>query len=90
MARHEEFLIRRQHTLISRSGRPETFELVSAAPTRYAALLWPNNGDVNALFRMLLLPVRVVPVAVLWATSTPMRLLIAAVASVACAATLAR
>jgi len=90
VTRNEEFVIRRQRTLISRSGRPETFELVTTAPTRYLSLLWPRNDDVNALFRMLLLPVRIVPVALLWATSTPLRLLIAAVVGLVCAVALAR
>jgi hypothetical protein len=85
MRQRAEVVIRWQRTYISAAGKAETYEMVTVAPPRYWALLWPQNEDVSALFRMATLPVRIIPVALLWATSKPARLLIALTVAVASA-----
>jgi hypothetical protein len=73
MRQRAEVVIRRQQTLTSRTGKPETFELVTVAPPQYWALLWPRSEDVSSLFRMATLPVRIVPVALHWGERGPHR-----------------
>ena len=85
MRQRAEVVIRRQRTYLSAAGGTETYEMVTLAPPRYWALLWPTNEDVSALFRMATLPVRIVPVVLLWATSKPARLLVALAVAVASA-----
>jgi hypothetical protein len=83
VSQHADIVIRRQRAFTSRAGKAETFEVITAAPPRYWALLWPRAEDVSSLFRMVMRPVRVVPVALLWATSKPVRLVVALVVAVA-------
>lgn len=90
MRQRAELVVRRTHRLSSRDGRVEAVELVTSAPPRYRALLWPRAENVSSLFRSLTLPVRILPVAILWATSRPARLLIAAVLGVVSAVLLNR
>jgi hypothetical protein len=77
MRQRTEVVIHPRRTYMSGAGRTERFELVTLAPPQYWALLWLQNEDVSALFCMATLPVRIIPVALLWATSKPARLLIA-------------
>jgi hypothetical protein len=44
---------------------------------------WPGAAGVSPLFRAVMLPIRLVALALLWATSTPGRLLFAAAVAAA-------
>ena len=70
---------------LRRAVTEEAIALTTRPTTRYAALLWPRGEDVSSLFLGAMLPIRIIPVALLWATSRPGRLLVAAVLAVATA-----
>ena len=84
MSQRTELVIRHRSPL-RRAVTEEAIALTTRPATRYAALLWLRGEDVSSLFRGAMLPIRIVPVALLWATSRPGRLLAAAVLSVASA-----
>jgi hypothetical protein len=80
MTRRAELVIR--HRSPFTWAATEEHITLTAPRTRYAALLWPRDEDVSSLFRIAMLPIRIVPVALLWATSRPGRLLVAVVVAV--------
>ena len=82
---HRAELVIRHRSPVTRAVMEEAIALTTRSTTRYAGLLWPRGEDVNSLFRSAMLPIRIVPVALLWATSRPGRLLVAAVLAVATA-----
>ena len=73
MTTHTEYVIEpRQHSNLKRGAHQ-----ITLVHSRDWARLWPQEGDVSPLFRLVTLPVRLVSLALLWATVTPGRLLFA-------------
>jgi len=69
-----EFVVNPQYSKTRRGA----FQ-ITLAPSRSSdwARLWPQDEDVSPLFRLVVLPLRLVSLALLWATATPGRLLFA-------------
>jgi hypothetical protein len=86
---HRSELVIRHRSPITRAVTEEAIALSAGPTVRYAALLWPRGEDVSSLFRGAMLPIRIVPVALLWATSRPGRLLAAVVLVIPAAVELA-
>ena len=78
---HRAELVIRHRSRFTRAVTEEAYALTAPRP-RYGALLWPLGEDVSSLFRCAMLPIRVVPVALLWATSRPSRLLVAVILAI--------
>ena len=89
MSQRTELVIRHRSPL-RRAVREEAIALTTRPTTRYAGLLWPRGEDVSSLFLGAMLPIRIVPVALLWVMSRPGRLLVAAMLAVASAVELTR
>ena len=77
-----EFLLSPRHVKKQRGA----YQITLAQPNDWARL-WPRQEGVHPTFRLVTLPIRVLSLALLWATSTPGRLLLgiglAAVAAIA-------
>jgi hypothetical protein len=83
-------LVVRRSARVSDYGNAETLSLAPLAAPRYAAHLWPRGDDVSSLFRLAMLPLRILSVATLWATSRPSRLLFTAVLAIVVAVFITR
>ena len=66
-----EFLLSSQHVKKQRGA----YQITLAQPNDWARL-WPREEGVHPSFRLVMLPVRLLSLALLWATSTPGRLLL--------------
>ena len=86
MSGNVEFLIHPQHSKMRRRAYQ-----ITRADSQDWARLWPREDGVSPLFRLVTLPVRLLALALLWATSAPGRLLFAGgVATVAVVGLIAR
>jgi hypothetical protein len=67
------------------SWRRDSVELVGVAlrPADHFTRLWPTGEHTDGAFLLAMLPVRLAAIALLWATSTPARLLVTVAASTA-------
>jgi len=83
MSGHVEFVVSPQQYAKKRHGAYQ----VTLSESQDWARLWPREDGVSPAFRLLALPVRLAALALLWATSSPGRLLVgvglAAVAALA-------
>jgi hypothetical protein len=85
MSGNVEFLVNPQYAKRRRGAYQITF-----TQSQDWARLWPHEEGVSPLFRLVTLPVRLLALALLWATSAPGRLLfVAGVAGVAVAVLIA-
>jgi hypothetical protein len=66
-----EFLLSPQHVKKQRGA----YQITLAQPNDWARL-WPREEGVAPSFRLVTLPIRLLSLALLWATSTPGRLLL--------------
>ena len=73
MSGNVEFLVSRQQVKKRRGAYQIT--LTDSQPRDWARL-WPSEDEVSPVFRLLMLPIRLPSLALLWATSTPGRLLL--------------
>jgi hypothetical protein len=82
-----EFVVNPQYSKTRRGA----FQ-ITLAPSRSRdwARLWPKDEGVSPLFRLVVLPLRLVSLVLLWATATPGRLLFATALGVFGAALLIR
>lgn len=72
MSGNVEFLVGPTHVKKRRGAYQIT---LTNSQSRDWARLWPNEDDVSPVFRLVVLPIRLLSLALLWATSTPGRLL---------------
>ena len=68
-----ELLVSRQQVKKRRGAYQIT---LTDSQSRDWARLWPSADEVSPVFRLLMLPIRLLSLALLWATSTPARLLL--------------
>ena len=68
-----EFLVSRQQVKKRRGAYQIT---LTDSQSRDWARPWPSEDEVSPVFRLLVLPIRLLSLALLWATSTPARLLL--------------
>jgi len=68
-----EFLVSRQQVKKRRGAYQIT---LTDSQSRDWARLWPSEEGVHPSFRLVTLPIRLLSLALLWATSTPGRLLL--------------
>lgn len=73
MSGNVEFLVNPQYTKTRRGAYQ-----VTLTQSQDWARLWPHEDGVSPLFRLVALPIRLLALALLWATSAPGRLLFAA------------
>lgn len=73
MSGHVEFVFSPQQYTKKRHGGAYQVTLSEAQDW---ARLWPREDGVSPVFRLLVLPVRLAALALLWATSSPGRLLV--------------
>ena len=73
MSGNVEFLVSRQQVKKRRGAYQIT---LTDSQSRDWARLWPSEDGVSPIFRLLVLPIRLLSLALLWATSTPARLLL--------------
>lgn len=66
-----EFLLSSRHVKKQRGA----YQVTLPQPNDWARL-WPRDEDVHPSFRLVTLPIRLLSLALLWATSTPARLLL--------------
>ena len=86
MSGNVEFVLSPQHARARRGAYQ-----VTLAQSQDWARLWPRGDSVSSLFRLVTLPVRLLALALLWATSAPGRLLFGAgVVAVALVGVIAR
>jgi hypothetical protein len=68
-----EFLVSRQQV----KKRHGAYQItLTDSQSRDWAQLWPSDEGVHPSFRLVTLPIRLLSLALLWATSTPGRLLL--------------
>lgn len=73
MSGNVEFLVSRQQVKKRRGAYQIT---LTDSQSRDWARLWPSEEGVHPSFRLVTLPIRLLSLALLWATSTPGRLLL--------------
>ena len=73
MSGNVEFLVSRQQVKKRRGAYQIT---LTDSQFRDWARPWPNEDEVSPVFRLLMLPVRLLSLTLLWTTSTPGRLLL--------------
>ena len=73
MSGNVEFLVSRQQVKKRRGAYQIT---LTDSQSRDWVRLWPSEDEVSPVFRLLVLPIRLLSLALLWATSTPARLLL--------------
>lgn len=72
MSGNVEFVVNPQY---SKTGRGAFQITLAKTQSRDWSRLWPQDEGVSPLFRLVVLPLRLVSLALLWATATPGRLL---------------
>ena len=73
MSGNVEFLVSRQQVKKRRGAYQIT---LTDSQSRDWARLWPSEEGVHPSFRLVTFPIRLLSLALLWATSTPGRLLL--------------
>ena len=73
MSGNVEFLVSRQQVKKRRGAYQIT---LTDSQSRGWARLWPSEEGVHPSFRLVTFPIRLLSLALLWATSTPGRLLV--------------